>query len=339
MAVLQVTWFVLIGLLLTGYAVLDGFDLGVGFWHLFAKKDVDRRVFLAAIGPVWDGNEVWLLVAGGALFAAFPPVYATTFSGLYLALILVLAGLIFRAVSIEFRNQVDNSRWRSAWDVAFGVGSIIPGLLFGVAMGNILRGFPLDESGNFAGTFLGLLNPYSLMVGVTGLSMFATHGAVYLMLKTEDELRKQVRLWAFWAWGAYFVSFAFVTIWSLVAYPALVSNFVRMPISFLVPLLAFVAIVIIPIAVWRDGAMEAFLASAISIVGLMAIVGLGIFPNLVPSLGDATRSLSIQNASSSYKALLVMLVIALVGMPLVLGYTIFVFRTFKGKVRLSKEAY
>ena len=212
MSTLQVIWFLLIGILLAGYAILDGFDLGVGFWHLFGKKDEERRIFIRSIGPVWDGNEVWLLTAGGALFAAFPPVNASVFSGFYLALVLVLLGLIFRVVSIEFRNQLEDPSWRRRWDLAFSLGSALPALLFGVALGNLVRGLLLDESGDYIGGFFALLNPYSLLVGVTGVAMFATHGALYLALKTEGELQVRARGWASRAWIAYLVLFLFFQI-------------------------------------------------------------------------------------------------------------------------------
>jgi len=177
MSFLQVAWYFLIGLFLLVYAILDGFDLGVGFWYLFAKKEDHRRLLLNAIGPVWDGNEVWLLTGGAAIFAAFPQIYATVFSGFYLALMLVIFGLIFRAVSIEFRDKGESPGWRNFWGAAFGIGSILAALLFGVAVGNILRGLPLDEHGNFTGTFFTLLNPYALLIGLLGFVMFATHGA------------------------------------------------------------------------------------------------------------------------------------------------------------------
>lgn len=328
MSELQVTWFLLIGILLAGYAILDGFDLGVGFWHLFARRDEERRIFLKAIGPVWDGNEVWLLTAGGALFAAFPPVYASVFSGFYLALVLVLLGLIFRVVSIEFRSQLEDPGWRRRWDLAFSLGSVIPALLFGVALGNLVRGIPLDESGDYIGGFFGLLNPYSLLVGVTGLAMFATHGALYLVLKTEGGLRDRARVWASRAWIVYLLLFLLSATWSLVAHQEG---------SFLLPLgaslIALVAIVGIEAFNGAGAGGRAFLASSVSIAALFGAVGSTIFPNLVRASNGASLSLSIFNASASQNSLTVILIIALLGMPVVLGYTIFIYRTFSGPVR------
>ncbi len=195
MTALQVIWFFLVGVLFVGYAILDGFDLGVGFWHLRAKGDDERRAMLNAVGPVWDGNEVWLLTAGGALFGAFPAVYASVFSGFYLALMLVLLVLMARAISFEFRSQVDSPGWRSAWDVIFSVSSTVAIVLFGVALGNILRGIPLDAAGNYTGTFFGLLNPFALMTGVLGLAMLAFHGALYMVIKGSGDLEERARGW------------------------------------------------------------------------------------------------------------------------------------------------
>jgi cytochrome d ubiquinol oxidase subunit II len=179
-------WFILIGVLFTGYAILDGFDLGIGALHLFTKNDEERRIMLNSIGPVWDGNEVWLVTGGGALFAAFPNVYATAFSGFYLALMLLLAALIFRAVAIEFRSKRPERWWRQTWDIGFSAGSILSALLIGVALGNIAWGVPIGADGEFAGTFLGLLKPYPILIGVTTVALFMMHGAIYGVMKTEE---------------------------------------------------------------------------------------------------------------------------------------------------------
>ncbi|MFC1705755.1 cytochrome d ubiquinol oxidase subunit II [Planctomycetota bacterium] len=334
MSALQVSWFLLIGILLAGYAVLDGFDLGVGFWHLFARKDQDRRVFMKAIAPVWDGNEVWLLTGGGAIFAAFPPVYACVFSGFYLALMLVLLGLILRATALEFRGQLEAPAWRRGWDVAFSLGSVIPALLFGVAVGNLVRGLPLDESGYYAGGFFDLLNPFALLVGVTSVAMFATHGALYLAMKTEGDLAKRARTWAGRAWIAYAVLFLVVSTWSLVAHQ-------RGGVA--VPILATVVAAGGIYAVRKFNASgstgRAFVASSAAIVALLGAVGATLFPNLVPASNDSALSLTVFNASSSQNTLTVMLILALVGMPVVIGYTVYIYRTFRGTVTASDEGY
>jgi cytochrome d ubiquinol oxidase subunit II len=334
LSTLQIIWFFLIGILLMGYAILDGFDLGVGFWHLFTRKDKDRRYFLKAIGPVWDGNEVWLLTGGGALFAAFPPVYASVFSGFYLALILVLFGLIFRAVGVEFRGKIDSPSWKNRWDIAFSIGSIIPALLFGVALGNIVRGIELDPSGNYIGGFLALLNPYALVVGLTGLAMFATHGALYLALKMEGELLEKVRGWAARAWLFYISLFLLSAAWSLAVYSrgALI-------LPLIAAILALLSTIGIKVYNGKGADGKAFVASCLSIASLFGAVGATIFPNLVRSIKNPELSLSIYNSSSSSLTLMVMLILVIIGMPLVIGYTIYIYRTFSGKVRLFEEGY
>ena len=339
MTALQVTWFFLIGVLLIGYAILDGFDLGVGFWHLFVSKDEERRIGLNAIGPVWDGNEVWLLTGGGALFAAFPPVYASVFSGFYLAVMLLLLALISRAASMEFRSKVEHPRWRSAWDTAFSLGSSAAALLFGVALGNILRGVPLDLDGNYTGSFLGLLNPYALLIGVMGWAMLATHGALYLCLKASGELETRACAWASKAWTVY-AGLSMLSMVSTVGWQAhLLTNYWHWPVLFLVPLGTVVAVGAIKWLLQQGQIWRAFLASSAAIAGWMATSGLGLFPRLVPALGNPERSLTAFNSSSSQTTLTIMLVLALLGMPLVLVYTVYIYRLFRGKVVLDEHSY
>lgn len=337
MSALQVTWFILIGVLLTGYAVLDGYDLGLGFWHLVTKKESVRRSILRAIGPVWDGNEVWLLTGGGAIFAAFPPVYATVFSGLYLALMLVLLGLIMRGVSIEFRNQIADPKWQRAWDVAFGIGSCIPGLLLGVALGNILRGMSLDDKTNYTGGFFALLNPYALLVGLLGFSMFAVHGALFLATKTDEPVASEARSMAQKAWGVFLALFILVTGVSISTQPQLLTNFRAMPILWALPAVALAAIMAVGHFNKRAQSRSAILASTLSIAALMAIAGASLFPNLVPALGQPELSLTAANASSSELTLKAILILALIGMPIVIAYTWWVHRLFGGKVAAGEE--
>jgi cytochrome bd ubiquinol oxidase subunit II len=192
---LHTIWFLLVGALFGGYAVLDGFDLGVGVLHLFSRTDEQRRIFLNAIGPVWDGNEVWLVTGGGALFAAFPVVYATVFSGFYIPMILLLVGLIFRAVAIEFRSKQPGAGWRRAWDRSFSIASVSSSLIMGIAFGNVIWGVPIGPDGEFSGSLLTLLNPYALLTGVTTVALFAMHGAIYLVLKTDGNVQRVVAGW------------------------------------------------------------------------------------------------------------------------------------------------
>ena len=191
----QTLWFILVGVLLSGYAILDGFDLGVGALHLFVKSDQERRIFLNSIGPIWDGNEVWLVTGGGALFAAFPEVYATVFSGFYLAFMLLLVALIFRGVAIEFRSKQPMAWWRNLWDISFSVSSILSSFLIGVALGNIAWGIPIGQDHEFAGTFLSLLKPYPILLGITTVALFMMHGSIYIVLKTEGPLQEKLKGW------------------------------------------------------------------------------------------------------------------------------------------------
>jgi cytochrome d ubiquinol oxidase subunit II len=332
MTTLQVIWFLLLGALLTVYAVLDGFDLGVGIFYPLVRQERERRILLSAIGPVWDGNEVWLITGGAVLFAAFPPVYATVFSGFYPAIMLVVFALVLRAVSFEFRSKTESAAWRRGWDAAFSAGSILPALLFPVALGNILRGLPLDGGGNYTGGFLALLSPYALLVGLTGFSMFATHGAIYAALKTDGDLKERAmrRAWAAWgAWAALFVASGFATIFGV---PRRLDNFGAHPGAWGIVLFAVAALAMTGHLIRSRRAREAFVASAASIAGLMGIVGASLFPALVPPAGDAPGGLTIANASSSGLTLGTMLAVTAAGMPFVVGYTIWIYRTFKGKV-------
>jgi cytochrome d ubiquinol oxidase subunit II len=339
MSGLQVVWFLLVGLLLTVYAILDGFDLGVGFWYLRTKKEKEKGILRAAIGPVWDGNEVWLLTGGGALFAAFPPVYATVFSGFYLALILVLVALIFRAVSLEMRDKVDSASWKRAWDLAFGIGSTVAALLLGVALGNILRGVPLDAGGRFAGTFLGLLNPYALLVGLLGLAMMLTHGALYIVLKSDGDLAARARAQAARSSLVYLVLYIMATLFTVATQPQLLDNFKAHPLLWLIPTLALVTVVATAILSRRESAGRAFIASSLSIAALMGTAGASLFPKLVPASNDPALSLTAFNSSSSQLTLWTMLVLTMIGLPLVLTYTIWAYRAFAGKAVAHEEAY
>ncbi len=339
METLQVTWFILIGVLFIGYAILDGFDLGVGVLYLFNRKEEDRRVSLNAIGPVWDGNEVWLLTAGGALFAAFPPVYATVFSGFYLALMLLLVALIARAVSMEFRGKVESPGWKLVWDWCFGLGSLLPALLLGVAFGNILRGVPIDAGGAYRGSFLGLLNPYAIVVGLVSLLLFSMHGAIYLALKSEGDLHERMTRSATNLWIAAVAVYAIATVVSMVVSPFLFSSTLGNPLFWVLFPLLLIAIVMIPVFLKAGKLLAAFIASSVMIAMMVALPALSLFPRLVPStLGD-DYSLTVFRHSSSQFTLTTMLIIALIGVPIVLVYTIVVYRIFKGKVTIGPDSY
>ncbi|MFA5263829.1 MAG: cytochrome d ubiquinol oxidase subunit II [Opitutaceae bacterium] len=337
---LNTVWFALVGVLFTGYAILDGFDLGVGVLHLFvAKRDEDRRIFLNAIGPVWDGNEVWLVTGGGALFAAFPAVYATVFSGFYLAFMALLCALIFRAVSIEFRSKHPSPLWRAFWDAGFAAGSTVSALLIGVALGNLAWGIPLDANGEFAGTFLGLLHPYALAMGVTTVALFAMHGAIYLVLKTEGEVQARARRWVNPLIIAFILCYVHVTLATLLYVPHITEAFRREPWFFALVIPVILAIANIPREVHRGKEFFAFLSSCAAMAGLMTIFGIGAYPNLVFSNPAPGHSLTAFNAASSPKTLAVMLTIALIGMPVVLAYTASIYWIFRTKVKIEKASY
>ena len=338
MTELQVTWYFLIGLLLTGFAVLDGFDLGVGFWHLNAKGDKQRRTLLNAVGPTWDGNEVWLLGGGGALFAAFPPVYASVFSGFYLAMMLVVFALIARAVSLEFRSKEASATWRRVWDAVFSVSSTVAALLFGVALGNVLRGVPLDAAGDYTGSFWTLLNPYALLVGILGLAMLAFHGALFIVLKTDGELAANARKWAAGTGWLYLGLFLAVSVVTVATQPHLMANYSNHPVLWVVPVLALLLILGAVFFHRQNRGGLSFIFSSLSIAGMMGLCGAGLFPNLVPALGTPELSLTAANASSSQLTLKTMLIVTALGMPFVIGYTIWVYRSFGGKVDVESES-
>lgn len=336
---LNTVWFVLVGLLFTGYAMLDGFDLGVGALHLFTKTDEERRLMLNSIGPVWDGNEVWLVTGGGALFAAFPEVYATVFSGFYLAFMLLLVALIFRAVAIEFRSKRPMPWWRQTWDIGFAAGSVGAAMLIGVAMGNIAWGVPLDARHEFAGSFLSLLHPYALLLGVTTVALFMMHGAIYATMKTEGDLHEKLRGWVNRCIIFFIVCYAVTTMATLIYVPHMVAVIKAHPILFLLVVLNILAIANIPREVQLGRDFRAFLSSCAAMLALMAFFGLGMYPNMVYSRPNPEHSLTIFNAASSQKTLGIMLTIALIGVPIVLTYTVCIYRIFRGKVRLDRSSY
>lgn len=336
---LNLIWFILVGVLLTGYAVLDGFDLGVGALHLFSKGDNERRIMLNSIGPVWDGNEVWLVTGGGAMFAAFPMVYATVFSGFYIAFMLLLFALIFRAIAIEFRSKRESAVWRRSWDVSFSVASLLAALLVGVALGNIARGIPLSKDFEFAGTFFSLLKPYPLLIGVTTVALFMLHGAIYLVLKTEGELQEKARCWVRNTLFVFIASYLLSTILTLLFLPHMTAALFNYPLLSAVPLLNLLAIVSIVRETKRKREGRAFISSSVVILCLMALFGLGIFPHIVLSNPNPEYSLTIYNAASSAKTLTYMLRIALIGMPFVLAYTAVIYWIFRGKVKLDAGSY
>lgn len=337
---LHIVWFILVGALLTGYAMLDGFDLGLGALYLFVKDDTDRRILLNAIGPVWDGNEVWLVTGGGALFAAFPDVYATVFSGFYMALMLLLAMLIFRAVAIEFRSKETWPWWRRTWDFSFAASSVISALLLGVALGNVAYGVPLGADHEFHGNLLTLLNPYALLVGITTVALFAMHASIYAVMKTEGELHARIRTWIVnYTVPLFVICYVATTMVTLLYVPQMTDHIRNQPEFFIIGLLNMLAIANIPRELYHGRDFMAFVSSCLSIVFMMGLFGLGVFPYLLPSTPHFQYGLTIYNASSSSKTLGIMLIIALLAIPMVVSYTVSIYWVFRGKVRLNSKSY
>lgn len=336
---LNTLWFVLVGVLIAGYAVLDGFDLGVGIVHPFVEGDLERRLALNSIGPVWDGNEVWLVTAGGALFAAFPEVYATAFSGFYTAFMLLLTTLIFRAVAIEFRSKRPEPRWRAAWDGIFAAASGGAALLMGVAFGNVIAGVPLDADRNMTAGFVDLLHPYALGVGVTTVVLFALHGAIYLVLKTEGEMQARIRTWVRPLTVGFVLAYALTTLATLLFHPHMVERIRQQPWWFAVVVASVLAVANIPRELFHGREFRAFLSSSAAIALLLALAGIGLFPTLLRSSPSPERSLTIYNGASSQTTLGIMLTIAVIGIPVVLAYTTAIYWIFRGKVRLGAHSY
>lgn len=336
---LNLLWYVLLGILLAGYAILDGFDLGVGVLHLAARNDHERRVMMNSIGPLWDGNEVWLVTFGGAMFAAFPNAYATVFSGFYVAFMALLFALIFRAVSIEFRGKQESSTWRHFWDYSFCLSSGLAAFLFGVAAGNAMQGVPVDAQGVYAGSILDQIKPYPFLVGLLTLAFATMHGAIYLYLKTEADLQQLIHRWMWRGFGLTLVLYMLVTIFTLAGIPHAIRNFEEHGWAWIIVVLTVLAFANIPRAIFLGRPFYAFVSSSLTIAALVFLFSFSLFPNLVTSSLSPEYSLTIYNAASSHKTLTIMAIIALCGMPFVLAYTMVVYWTFRGKVKLTEHSY
>jgi cytochrome d ubiquinol oxidase subunit II len=333
-------WFVVFVIVIGGYLILDGFDMGVGILHLpFAHTDIERRTLLNSIGPVWDGNEVWLILGGGVLFAAFPLVYASLFSGFYLAMMLVLLVMILRTVAIEFRSKRASGRWRTGWDVVFAVSSAGLALLLGVAFGNVVNGVTLGPDGNIRMSLIDLLGPIPLLVGVVTVAMFAMHGSLYLSMKTDGALQSRIAAWMPRLMVVFFALNTLLIAALVVFHPSITDRYVANPWLGVFPAAALAAI----LGAWyllRTGhQFWAFVASSVMIFLLLVSASVGIFPNLLISTVDGAYNLTIYNAASADNTLTVMLVIALIGMPFVLLYTAGVYYFFRGKVVVEPTGY
>ncbi len=360
---LRVIWWVLLGVLLIAFAVMDGFDLGSGMLLLFvARSDGQRRMVINAIGPVWEGNQVWLILGAGAIFAAWPLVYATAFSGFYLAMILALSALIIRPVAIVYRSKMPGAHWRGNWDLLLFLASAIPPLVFGIALGNTLEGAPLqlDQTMRltYGGSLLDLFNPFALLTGVVSLAMTAMHGAAYLAAKTEESVAFLARIAGFTAALILIVLFAAGGYWVATALPgyritgvfahdaasnplaktvvretgAWIANYRAMPWIIIAPGLGFVGAALAALALALGHDRSALTASGLGVFGVVATVGLSMFPFILPSSLDPASSLTVWDASSSQSTLFTMLIATVLFLPLILIYTAFIYRVLRGRV-------
>jgi cytochrome d ubiquinol oxidase subunit II len=360
---LRVIWWVLLGVLLIAFAVMDGFDLGVGFLLPFvAKTDQERRITLNTIGPVWEGNQIWLVLGGGAIFAAWPIVYATAFSGFYFAMLLVLFGLILRPVGFKYRNKIHDPTWRTIADTALFLGGFLPALLFGVAMGNVIEGVPFHFDDNlrmyYTGSLLELLNPFAILAGLISLTMLILHGGAYLAIKTEQDIQKRARLYAQIAGILFIVLFAVAGFWVSkhlsgyvlntlditnspsnplqktvsIAIGAWIRNYTLYPLLMIIPAISFLGSLLCIILLHVQCNRTAWVCSAFAIAGVIGTVGVSMFPFILPSTTHPSMSLIIWDASSSQLTLGIMLIAAVIFVPIILAYTSWIYYVLRGKV-------
>jgi cytochrome d ubiquinol oxidase subunit II len=341
---METVWFCLVAVMIAMYVVLDGFDLGAGAVHLFvARTDAERRAVLRSIGPVWDGNEVWLLAGGGTLYFAFPALYASSFSGFYLPLMIVLWLLILRGIAIEFREHVQSLVWQPLWDAVFGIASALLAIFFGAALGNVVRGVPLDRAGTF---FLplwtdfstgkdagGILDWYTVMVAIAALAALVVHGALWIALKTEGELELRARRTAARAWWGLAASVILITLVSFRIQPHLQASFQARPWGSIFPILALAGLVGVPLMNGRRQELAAFLCSCLLIIGLLTSAAFGLYPYVLPSNSNPALSLTVSNAAAPLYGLKVGLVWFIPGMLLATSYFVYTYRSFSGKVK------
>lgn len=337
---MQILAYLIVGAAVVFYVVLDGFDLGVGILQIFAGKDRDRRIFLNSIGPFWDGNEVWLIAIVGALFVAFPDVYAILLSGFYLLIMLMLLGLITRAVAIEFRSKEESLAWRYTWDAIFWLASVIITFSAGVLLGNLLLGVPITSERELYLSFLDNFHPYSIFMGIFAIALFAMHGNIFLLTKTEGDLQKKLHGYAAFIIPLFYLFFIAATIWTWAAVPRITGVFLDYPAFFIVPGCLVMVMGFIPYFLTTKRYGYTFLFSMIAIILLFSLTLIGTFPNMIPSSLDyAQNTLTIYNASAQRMTLGVTLIIAVIGIPLVIFYGIILYTIFRGKTVLTDHSY
>ncbi len=333
-------WFLVVGFLFTGYSILEGFDFGAGAWHLFFKRDISRRVAINAIGPLWDANQVWLIIGGGTLFAGFPVMYATMLSVMYVPFMLFLMFGVLRAVAIKFRSTEEMYWWRQTWDIIYSVSNIMLAFLLGVVLGNVIQGIEIGENNTYTGGVLfTFLNPYAIMVGFTSLSLFMTQGALFLLIKTEGRMHNNLTNLLRRGMIFFIISFGITTLYTLVFIPKITDNFRENPIMFVLPILAFFAVANVPRLATRKKYKLALVFSSLVMALLLVLFATELYPTLIPSTIDPKYDITIYNAASSEKSLGIMLTIVLIGTPLLAGYFYFLYSTFSGKVKLDDTSY
>jgi cytochrome d ubiquinol oxidase subunit II len=339
---METVWFGLVAAMIAIYVVLDGFDLGAGAIHLFvARTEAERDTVLASIGPVWDGNEVWLIAGGGTLYFAFPALYSSSFSGFYLPLMMVLWLLILRGIAIEFRNHLRSLVWQPLWDVVFAAASAALAIFFGAALGNVVRGVPLDRSGEFflplwtdftAGKDAGILDWYTLSIAVAALLALTVHGALWVALKTAGDVHHRARMVARRLWWGLGAAVAAITLASFHVQPHLKASYSERPWGYIFPLLALVGLVGMRLLDRRREGLEAFLSSCIFLLGMLVSAAFGLYPYVLPSSGDPALSLTVANAAAAPYGLRVGLFWFIPGILLTTGYFVYTYRSFAGKV-------
>jgi cytochrome bd ubiquinol oxidase subunit II len=360
---LKIIWWLLLGVLLIGFAVMDGFDLGAGMLLPFVgRSDTERRVVINTVGPVWEGNQVWFILGGGAIFAAWPALYAASFSGFYLAMMLVLAALILRPVGFKFRSKMPGTRWRNSWDWALFVGGLVPSLVFGVAMGNLLEGVPFSFDSELRATYtfglFDLLNPFAILCGLVSIAMLLTHGAAYLSVKTDGAVAQRAATITRYAALAWIMLFSIAGVWlwrghfgfaitsagtpggqsdpfakiAIVQNGAWFANYGRWPATIFVPTLGLLAPLLVALMARIRQRLIVLVVSALGIVGVIGTMGVSLFPFLLPSSSHPSSSLTVWDASSSQRTLGIMLIAVIVFLPIVLAYTTWVYRVMRGPV-------
>lgn len=336
----QFLCYLVVGAATVMYVILDGFDLGVGALHLLVQKDEHRRKFLNSIGPFWDGNEVWLIAIAGGLFAAFPDVYAVIFSGFYLLVMLMLCGIIFRGISIEFRSKLEEPFWRQSWDVVFWFSSLAITFFIGLLLGNLIKGVPVDHNREMYYSFSELFTPYPMMVGILSIFLFAMHGNQFLLMKTEGELQEKVRKWVPYTTTLFYAFFILTTIWTWMRFPFMLDNLQMYPFLWVLPILLVLCAIATPFFMSKERYGWSFIFSMLTIGFLFIVFGVGTYPFMVISTIDPINlSLTFMNAAAAYTTLKVVLVVVIIGLPLVFLYGSILYHIFRGKVELSDHSY